>query len=128
MSSFEIKEADGGVSGQDTAQKTFDADVKMIKSRKGTSVIADKALNHRRRLEANHQKERELRREAMQAVRRINRRQLQSGAVAEGHSASSSPMPTLKQILPQKTDIHQAHRLMKGGRAGPKKTSARGSK
>lgn len=128
MSSFESKEADGGVSGQDTAQKTFDADVKMIKSRKGTSVAADKALNHRRRLEANHQKERELRREAMQAVRRINRRQLQSGAVAEGHSASSSPMPTLKQILPQKTDIHQAHRLMTGSRAGPKKTSARGSK
>ena len=52
----------------------------MIKGRKGTTAMADRAVNNRRRLEVNHQK-RELRRQAMQAVRQINRRQLQTGAV-----------------------------------------------
>ena len=99
-------------------KKAFESDVKMIKGRKGTTAMADRAVNNRRRLEANHQKERELRRQAMQAVRQINRRQLQTGAVGAGHSASSSPMPALKQILPQKTDIHKAHTKLLKGRSG----------
>lgn len=107
------------VKSQKEKRKAFESDVKMIKGRKGTTVMADRAVTHRRRLEVNHQKERELRKQAMQAVRQINRRQLQTGAVAQGQSASSSPMPALKQILPQKTDIHQAHQLLKG-KAGHK--------
>jgi chromosome segregation ATPase len=103
----ESKEDEGAFMSRHSSS-TLVEDIQLIKNRKTAPDQAEKASNHRRRLEVNHQRERALRKEAMQAVRKINRRQLQTGQVSEGQSASSSPMPSLKQILPHKTDLTRA--------------------